>query len=322
MISVTKQCVAFLYGERMGDSGLEKVPVGTCFFAGRATDERKSVYLVTARHVYDQLIGGDSESGRIFVRLNVEQPSLGVEYVPLPTEGWIPHPDDQVDLMVLPWFPFIQNVDAERNVSGTIMSIPLDVMANARRIASEIDKPWPPEEGEEVFFVGLLLIHEGKGRNFPVFRRGHVALNSDEVMDLTKGKSHYRLIEATCYDGNSGAPVWAYYEPAGRRPRWIFLGVLTLGFKSEPDQVGGKKTFSYGISAVVPGDYLVEMLMALEEEKANEPKKGRDRGTPLSVGDSEPAELTKEAMESALRKVSRGDGKEVIEKLDQASSEI
>ena len=263
LLAVAKQCVAFLYREEVDGDALKKKAIGTCFFAGRATEERKSVYLVTAKHVYKELIQGD---GQIYVRLNVSGPAGGVDYIPLPTEGWVTHADDEVDLIVLPWFPFIQNARVSRDVSGTIMSLPIEVIASAPRYAAEIDKPWPPDECEQVFFVGLLLQHEGTERNYPVFRMGHIALNTDELIDFEVGRSRYRLIESQCYKGNSGAPVWVYYEEPGQRTRWVFLGVLTLGFRSEPDLFHGQNTFSFGISAVVPGEYLVEVLTGLERE--------------------------------------------------------
>lgn len=59
LLSSVKQCVGFLYNERLEKGALVKKPRGTCFFAGRGTPDRKSVYLVTAKHVYEDLLDGD-----------------------------------------------------------------------------------------------------------------------------------------------------------------------------------------------------------------------------------------------------------------------
>jgi hypothetical protein len=277
--SVLKQGVGFLYREKHAREGnrLDKEAVGTCFFAGRYTPDHAGVYVVTAKHVYNELRDGD---GAMFVRLNLAGPAAGVEYVELPESGWVEHPNDQVDLSVLQWFPSMvgakvgdRGVIAEKETpgepGGTIYSLPIEVMASAPRYATDWGKSWPPDEGEQVFFVGLLQQYQGSERNYPAFRFGHVALNTDEEIDLRSGRAQYRVIEAQCYKGHSGAPVWAYYQEAGKPDRWAFLGVLTLGFRSEPDQFGGQNVFSYGISAVVPGEYLVEVLMALESGKRN-----------------------------------------------------
>jgi hypothetical protein len=197
--SFVKQCVAFLYNEEVNRKGdLVKRPIGTCFFAGHATPDRKSIYLVTAKHVYKDLLAGD---GGIYARVNVA--AGGVHYFRLPRDGWTEHPNKEVDLAVLPWFPHIEKsqllegseVDPDpqfitqglpttmlqgrplpKSVEGTIFTLPLAVILLAPKYAAEWEKAWPPEEGEQVFFVGLMLHHQGTERNYPAFRMGHIAL--------------------------------------------------------------------------------------------------------------------------------------------------
>lgn len=255
-LNTVKQCVGFLYLERFAERGAEydKKPVGTCFFvAGKAS---KSAYLVTARHVHEDLMSTDRD---IFVRVN--KPLIGVSYVPLPKEGWRFHDDSRIDVAALRWYP---SVAAMKVAAGTtIAALPLDVISHARDYAYAIDKNWPPDEAEEVFLVGLLLVHQGDEHNFPVVRMGHVALNSDEPIDLGRGPSHYRLIESQSYKGNSGAPVWAYFN----RERHCFLGILSRSFPAESEVVGADRYLNYGISAVVPGEYVVELLNLMEEER-------------------------------------------------------
>lgn len=255
-LSTVKQSVGFLYLEKFADKADEydRKPVGTSFFV--ADKDSKSAYLVTARHVYEDLMSTDRD---IFVRVN--KPLIGVSYIPLPKKGWRFHEDSRIDLAILRWYP---SVAAKRAAAGTtIAALPLDGISHAREYAYAIDKNWPPDEAEEVFFVGLLLVHQGNEHNFPVVRMGHVALNSDEPIDLGHGPSHYRLIESQSYKGNSGAPVWAYFN----QERHCFLGVLSRSFPAESEVVGPDRYLNYGISAVVPGEYLVELLDQMKEER-------------------------------------------------------
>ena len=302
-LSTLKQCVGFLYREELTEHDSQEKPIGTCFFVGALSRDQSgwSLYLVTARHVLRDLLRGD---GEIYVRLNRQGIAAGVHYLTLPKDGWIRHPNPEVDLAVLSWWP--------PRASGIVLTaLPLDVISSSRQYAESADmnKAWPPDEGEQVFLVGLLLIHEGAERNYPIVRMGHVALKTDEVIDLESGRSRYHIIDIQSYRGNSGAPVWAYY---GDDKPHCFLGVLAAAFPSESeellrrqpqDRIEVRKYRNYGIGAVVPGEYLVEMLIEMEKEKDKKPKPWRDRGDLLGAGEQTP--FTKRDMDEALRKVSR-----------------
>jgi len=114
---------------------------------------------------------------------------------------------------------------------------------------------------------------------------GHIALNTDEQIALECGTSQYRIIESQVYKGNSGSPVWVRYTGEQRdlmadlrmdKREWkyeetfAFLGVLVSGFGTEAEvKRRGANTetyWNYGISAVVPGEILVEHLNSLEAE--------------------------------------------------------
>lgn len=268
-LSKPKDGVGFLYYEKSEGFDLNKKPAGTCFFVLQDTGSRKSHYIVTAKHVLDEMRDGDGET---FVRVNRQ--GSGVLSIPLDDSAWVLHPE--VDLAVYDGFPDVAAADPKAIVE--IAALTLDLISSVEQQAKKIKKGWPPEETEQVFFIGLMLSYQGDGRNYPVVRMGHVALNTDEPIDLESGLSRYRIIESQCYPGNSGAPVWAYLENRRGGYKSIFLGVLTLGFQSEPETVGIVKIVNYGISAVVPGEYLAEMIMDLEKEKDQQPKSG-DRGT-------------------------------------------
>ena len=276
-LSGYKQCVGFLYRAKfreLGD-GLDKEAIGTCFFvtAKPSFQSRRSGYLVTAGHVLNDLLQTD---GGMFVRVN-KSSLTGVQYVPLPTAGWRRHPNAEVDLVVLPWWPPALDM--------TITALPLHIIAGARNFAAPWQKNWPPEEGEETVLIGLMAQHQGIERNYPIVRMGHIALNTDELIALECGTSQYRIIESQAYKGNSGAPVWVRYTGEQRdlqadlridKREWkyeetfAFLGVLVSGFGSEAEikrrGVNTETYWNYGISAVVPGEILVEHLRNLEAE--------------------------------------------------------
>ena len=263
-LAALKQCVAFLYNEELEGERLKKNPVGTCFFVAVPNNVGHSLYLITAKHVRQSMSQGD---GSIYVRLNKTGIAAGVKYVRLPEEGWIEHPNSEVDLALLPWFP-------QKDLRGiTLFALPLDVLAKARDHAGKLDKPWPPEECEEVFFIGLMLQYQGDERNFPIVRMGHIALNTDEPIDAKTGRSRYRVIESQGYRGNSGSPAWVYY---GDGKPYCFLGMLTTMFRSEHEIVGKDTYYTFGIGLVVPGEFLVEMLNMEEiKKKENGPSSSR-----------------------------------------------
>jgi hypothetical protein len=244
---------------------MKKKPMGTCFIAAHFSRETGShfAYLVTAKHVYKNLMGGD---GQIFVRMN--KLGDGVEYVPIPKTGWIPHTDPNVDLIIHPWYSALKAAglaDPQRHMPS-VMTVAIsmeEIASSSQAAAASLRKPWPPEEGEQVFFVGMMVQHQGTERNFPVVRTGRIALNTEELVDIGEGPSRYRLIECQSYWGNSGAPVWVYY---GDDVYPCFLGVLSLGFPSEVEQIGPNVYRNSGISGVVPGEYLAEMLLPYVKE--------------------------------------------------------
>lgn len=310
-LAIMKQCVAFLYRERLEGPSLVKDPVGTCFFVINDTGTRKTNYIVTAGHVLDELRQGD---GGTFVRLN--RVGSGVLDAPIEDGAWIKHPDKNIDLAVYPGRPNIAAADP--NATVQIGSIPLHNLRASERFAAEIDKPWPPEETEQVFFIGMMMQYQGEERMYPMVRMGHVALNTQEEIDLKPGKARYRVIESLCFFGNSGSPVWVYYQDPGHEPRYIFLGVLSTAFRAEADEFGTSKEYHFGVTAVVPDDYVGDLVRRVDwAVEMNTPPPQQDKGTALAAAD---VALTRKQFEEALRKVSRPDGKEVIEKRDQASS--
>jgi len=164
-----KECVGFLYVE--AEQG-GKIPVGTCFCLTVMNPERTFGYgyLVTAKHVYDRALHGR----RSYVRFNRLIPTPGepgVRYVPL-EERWHFHSDPSVDLAVLDFTPTTNNF--------TATSLPLHEITRTPEV---LGGHWPPQEAEEVLFIGLSTQITGQERNVPIVRRGSVAMVTDELIE-------------------------------------------------------------------------------------------------------------------------------------------
>jgi hypothetical protein len=286
-------CVGFLYIVKDD----EKVAVGTCYFVCATSRYEITAfkYLVTCKHVWELLCGRDS-----YVRLNkatVLSSEVGIEWVQLPntsaelSEPWAFHQDSGVDLAVLPMDPYLGN---GKDVSFKCLEL--------KRIVSEPNAvrqaglPWPPAVGEEAFFVTMMTKFAGRERNYPLTRRGHVALRTDETIRGKYGLSDYYVIEAQCYPGNSGSPVWVtydYYPPPPQMYRGdkqdFLLGTMTGGQSEEQEVIVCKKNegerkayLNLALGLVVPAEKLCDILGSKEQSRIrDEMDQNKDQSPPF-----------------------------------------
>jgi hypothetical protein len=290
------------------------------------------VYIVTARHALEALQKG----GLIYLRANrgdrsdALRPGEGVAYIKLKSEGWLFHPDPTVDLAVGP-FDLVADKSATEDATVSFYIDSLAAIINEpaylSSLPSDRDVPWPPFEGEEVIFIGLMTHFRGQHTNLPIVRTGTIALVTDEPIKGHYGLSKYHVINATCYPGNSGAPVWVYYPRADDGSglhSLYYLGVLTFGYPTleELRKVRGTEHAYYnlGLSLVTPIEKVVDILNSEKEAKRRSEKSGGGlQGIPLSAVPEEPR-FSRADFEMALKKVSRRGGKRVTEKPDPTSS--
>jgi hypothetical protein len=272
-----KDNVAFLCVDYSRNGKVERVPVGTCFFV-TIWNHSHSVghgYLVTAKHVWESLKSYRNAYAR-FNKIVVPPGDSGVVYRPL-KGTWYFHPNPAVDLAVLPWG------EPEGN-NYTCFSPNLDEL---------ILKPgsgviWPQPEGGVLYYVGLLTMHYGTERNFPVIRTGSLALITEELIEGPYGRSNYHLIDLQAYPGHSGGPVWMF-----NRARSYLLGILVAGQETKQEILqkktpSGTETIAYyslGITLVTPTAKLVELLDcdALKRIRNDSEAKPKKKPVPLSV---------------------------------------
>ena len=164
-----KEHVASLCRTLIGDSTPQ--PIGTCFFVrAKNSTGREFDYLVTAKHVYEDL---KKAGGPAFLRINrgkVGEYNKGVKDVPIPLKGgWLFHPNNAVDLAVLP-----KEVIRSSGEMQTLIEIEPHFSKRGSRgtyrwLAAYVDSflkaaamgfPWPPIE--EV--IEIVNSKEEKGR--------------------------------------------------------------------------------------------------------------------------------------------------------------
>ena len=173
-----KEHVASLCGTLAGET--QPRPMGTCFFiqtinsTGLAFD-----YLVTAKHVVEQL---HNAGGPAYMRVNkgkVGEFNRGVLDLQIPTEkGWLYHSDPSVDLAVLPkYVPEAEaEVESQKGQTYRVLMLKWESL-----LASRAKAPmWPPGEAEAVMFVAMTTQFQGERANLPTVRRGHLSLVTKE----------------------------------------------------------------------------------------------------------------------------------------------
>jgi len=193
-----KDCVAFL-GQK--NSRGEFVPHGTAFFVGMIAYQRTLPYIVTAKHVLDQM----SDDAPVLLRVNTISAS-GVRYVPLPKAKWHFHPEHNeepgrkqkyVDVAV--YRPDFDYTDVQM-VFFTFD----DFLTDEKRSEYDVGV------GDEIVITGLFFSHIGEARNIPVVRTGNIAAVPDEPLPTDKGLMDGYLVEVRSIGGISGSPVFTH----------------------------------------------------------------------------------------------------------------
>lgn len=120
-------------------------------------------------------------------------------------------------------------------------------------------------ENDEVLFAGLFTGFISSHKNYPVVRRGHLALWPGEDIPLDSDRPNYKtqiyMAEVTSFGGNSGSPV--FLRLGGVRESvdvkleaysYRLLGVMS-GFFRDPEM-----NQNSGIAVIVPADKINNIL--------------------------------------------------------------
>lgn len=175
------------------------VATGTGFFftVHRSEGQRVPV-IVTNKHVVE-----DSSKGRFILTLQDPngEPLVGSNHAfELDNfyNRWIPHPDHDVDLCVMPITPLIQAAE-QRGLRFFFASMDKTLIPSKTDIADMVGL-------ESITMVGYPNGLWDEVNNLPIFRKGILA--SDYKYDWN-GKKEF-LIDVACFPGSSGSPVMLY----------------------------------------------------------------------------------------------------------------
>jgi hypothetical protein len=211
-VSELKKCVAFVFGQvhTKGPDGKPvtlETPLGTAFFVGypdpRGGPDYSFGYIVTAKHVLRDADGTYLKSVKLRVNLIKAQTDSDLTFGEIRVADdlgrlvWFDDKEDpQNDIVVAPIVPDIKLIDFK--------VVPIGMFAD-----SDLLKKRDVQEGDSVYLFGLMPQYYGEKKNYPVVRRGTLALLTDEAIQTAPdARQHAYLAELASWPGNSGAPVF------------------------------------------------------------------------------------------------------------------
>jgi hypothetical protein len=237
-INEQKKTAAFAFGNvhlRKPDGApiTVNMPLGTVFFLyypdARLGADKGFRYVVTAKHVLKDADGRYLKE--IGIRLNLKETheqdgTSSISGIPVSDDRghliWLHDDDDAVDLAAFPLMPDQNKFDFK--------TIPLSLFADEATLHE-----FKVSEGDLVFFIGLMAQYYGQHKNYPVVRRGTLALMTDEKVQIATGAQKAFIAELVAWPGNGGSPV--FLNLTGMRDGGLslgsnfrFLGLLCGGF--------------------------------------------------------------------------------------------
>jgi hypothetical protein len=212
-------------------------------------------YIVTNSHV--------AANGRA-IRVNTHDDNHDV--VPIHQADWIHHPAGD-DLALA---PIALSPDRHR-----YKALPTSYFLTRHEM---IDLNVGP--GDDVYFMGRFIAHDGRQRNQPVVRFGTIAMMPGEPVYQKQRAFHQEsfLVEARSLSGFSGSPVMLYIPPLSNRfiggrhagaPEGCAMSTTTalLGVDWGTMRLGDEALTTTGIMAVVPVWKLEELLEGDEAQQ-------------------------------------------------------
>jgi len=238
--------------------------IGTCFFVRvKLQGDLAAAYLVTARHVLQTTNG--NWLPQVLVRFS--KTNGGVDFVTFPLNQTnspfrvYASKEPGVDLAVVP-------VASTIMTSYQISALPAGLIA-----AEESVRSLKIREGDDMFFMGLFTPFYGSKANIPVVRFGRLSMLTDEKISAdTDGPQNYYLMETQVFGGNSGSPVFFYFDER-RNPNdtSILLAGVVKGYfyNYSPVKFVDASPIPYatennGIALVTPAYKLLELLNSAE----------------------------------------------------------
>lgn len=188
-------------------------------------DEQSIPCIVTNKHV---LVGGVKGAFNLTLKNEDGSPQLGAhEVVTLDDlhKYWLPHPKPEVDLAIIPIGPILNQAELD---GKNYYYVPLGKSLLAKDSLLETLPPM-----EQIVMIGYPNGIWDAKHNLPIIRRGITATHPKLSLN---GKPEF-LIDAACFPGSSGSPVFlanigSFVDPSGALvagSRIALLGTLYAG---------------------------------------------------------------------------------------------
>jgi hypothetical protein len=247
-------CVLYVYPDRKAAE--EGDPTGgTGFMAARRIGQDDQVFLISNRHVIEPMT-------EPYIRVN--KLAGGSEAIRVQKGWWKDHPDgDDISAAQVNLPPYVYEVawvyEGAFVTQSTIQSYNIGL-------------------GDQVVMLGRLPTHDGKIRNMPSARFGHISILPSEPVENKFGHLQETFVaEYYSIAGYSGSPVFVYFpvdtiaETALENAfgRWL-LGINWMHFDTpedvksrddNPTEVGAYINTHTGMSGVIPA-WRIASLMA------------------------------------------------------------
>jgi hypothetical protein len=237
---------------------------GTAFFVEEEGKyDTRFIHLVTAKHILESW--AKDRSDPIYIRINLKNGKR--DFVPTNYDQWIPHPNDSVDIAVIP------NINLHNDMDIDFIPYPL-----VKLLSNDVIKEFEVGIGDEVFLPGLFTRHFGEEKNIPIVRTGNIAAMPEEKIE---GEILY-LIECRSIGGLSGSPVFvhlgntrridcglaAHISEKGKFDYpFYLLGVMKGHWDTSESDIdifidgkGNRQSINMGIAKVIPISNVIETI--------------------------------------------------------------
>ena len=256
-VGMVLKSVVFLYYPT--DAGME---VGTGFLVelpSKVAGGQAEVVIVTARHIVDPKWEGCKigDPTVIHARVNTKNFKLGetkdddaVDVVdltlgPATDRHWWAHPNDHVDVAVIP----VSREHVAQFQRNDVRFVPVSDFATAAET-----EHYKVGIGDQIVTAGLVPALLTTIRNYPAFKFGRISNIPDEPIEMacTKGDKplprNVWLLAGNFVGGNSGSPVYLLPPTPSAEHRVMLIGVIS---GSIPD---------VDLGQMVPSEYVFDIL--------------------------------------------------------------
>ncbi|MBU2622683.1 MAG: serine protease [Proteobacteria bacterium] len=199
---------------------------GTGFFFNFLDDGKQRIpAIVTNKHV----VKGALQGTFLLTSANNDGTPNSSLHIPVTLDNfesrWIPHPDGNVDLTIMPIVPVLTEA-SQKGFKPFLIHIDKTIIPSDNQL-KELTAV------EDILMVGYPIGIWDQKNNYPIFRRGITATHPANDYN---GKQEF-MIDAACFPGSSGSPVFLfnvgnYVSKSGGTvigSRFYFLGILYAG---------------------------------------------------------------------------------------------